>query len=355
VVFGASGDLAARKLYPAMAALADRGLLTPRFALVGVGRTPLSDEGFQDRVGAATSRAGPTWKEIVDHARYVAGDYDSPELYERIAGVLADIDASLATDGNRVYYLATPSSVFEPVIDALGRQPELRPARGRGFRRLVIEKPFGHDGESARHLDEVAHRGFGEEDIYRIDHYLGKETVQNVLALRFANAVFEPIWNRRYVDNVQITVAESIGVGHRAGFYESAGALRDIVQNHVLQVLALMAMEPPANFDAEGIRDEKIKALRAVPVLTPDEAVGEGVRAQYDAGVVEDEPVPGYREAAGVAPDSRTETFVAMRLHVDNWRWAGVPFFVRTASDSRAGSPKWRWSFTACRTCRLPR
>jgi glucose-6-phosphate 1-dehydrogenase len=262
--------------------------------------------------------------------RYVAGEYTGTDTHQRLATVLEELDRSLGTAGNRVHYLATVPEVFAGVATALAAHGMAQPRDDASFVRLVVEKPFGRDLDSALQLDAAIHAGFREDQVYRIDHYLGKETVQNVLALRFANAIFEPIWNRRYVDHVQITVAESLGVGHRGGFYETAGALRDIVQNHVLQVLALTLMEPPATIDAKGIRDEKVKALRAVDVLSPDEVSIDVVRGQYERGWVEGEEAVGYREEKGVDPASRTETFQAMRVRVDNWRWAGVPFYIRT-------------------------
>jgi glucose-6-phosphate 1-dehydrogenase len=244
--------------------------------------------------------------------------------------VLDDADKKQGTSGNRVYYLATIPAVFAEVAGALAKEGCNQPADGGGFVRLVVEKPYGRDLASALELDAEVHRAFEEGQIFRIDHYLGKETVQNVLALRFANAIFEPIWNRRYIEQVQITVAESIGVEHRGGFYETAGALRDIVQNHVMQVLALTMMEPPTWMDATHIRDEKVKLLKAIDIPSPDEAVDKSVRGQYVSGVVDHEPVVGYRDEQDVAPDSEIETYVALRLHVDNWRWAGVPVYVRT-------------------------
>jgi glucose-6-phosphate 1-dehydrogenase len=330
VVFGASGDLTARKLMPALEELAADRRLPPAFSVVGVARTEMSDDDFRERMSAAVEKPSPAWHNVVAGFRYVAGDYAEAGTFDRLRAVLDEIDQQRGTGGNRVYYLATVPTVFGEVAAALAEHGMAKPTREGSFVRIVIEKPYGHDLGSAQELDRAVHAAFDEEQVYRIDHYLGKETVQNVLALRFANAIFEPIWNRRYVDHVQVTVAESLGVGHRGGFYEGAGALRDIVQNHVLQVLALTLMEPPATVDANGIRDEKVKALRAIDVYSPDEVAGEVVRAQYDTGWVEGEEVPGYRAEEGVAPDSRTETYVAMRLHVDNWRWAGVPFYVRT-------------------------
>ena len=330
VIFGASGDLTSRKLLPAIEALSARRMLPPAFAVVGVARTEITDEDFRGLMRGAVKDAGPAWESVVAGCRYVAGDYAHPDTFAALKAVLTEIDRERGTSGNRIYYLATVPTVFAEVAQALGQHGLAQPAEADSFVRLVIEKPFGRDLESARQLDADLHTVFSEDQIYRIDHYLGKETVQNLLALRFANAIFEPIWNRRYVDHVQITVAESVGVGHRGGFYETAGALRDIVQNHVMQVLALTCMEPPATVDAQGIRDEKVKALRAVDILTPDEIVTEVVRGQYDAGWVEGEQVAGYREEADIAPASSTETYVAMRLKVDNWRWSGVPFYLRT-------------------------
>ncbi|MBA3654695.1 MAG: glucose-6-phosphate dehydrogenase [Actinobacteria bacterium] len=307
VVFGASGDLTSRKLLPAIDRLAANGRLDDRFTLVGVARTEMNDAGFQQRALDAVDDASAEYKEVAQRFRYVAGDYAADETFDALKTVLAELDLP------PVFYLATVPTVFAEVVEALGRHD-------LGSGRVVIEKPFGRDLETARQLNECLHAVFEERSIYRIDHYLGKETVQNVLALRFANTIFEPIWNRRYVDHVQITVAEEIGVEHRGSFYETAGALRDIVQNHVMQVLALTTMEPPVSIDAQGIRDEKVKALRAVPSLSAEDVSRHVVRAQY----------VGYTGEEGVAPDSQVETFMAMRLEVDNWRWAGVPIYIRT-------------------------
>jgi len=330
VVYGASGDLTHRKLVPALEALASDRRLSPAFAVVGVARTEMTDGEFRAKVLEAVPEPSAAWKALAGNFRYVAGSYTADGTFERLGQVLAELDDQVGTAGNRVHYLATVPEVFAGVAAALGRHGLSDPRDAGCFVRLVIEKPYGRDLAGAQHLDDAIHAVFREEQVYRIDHYLGKETVQNLLALRFANAIFEPIWNRRYVDHVQITVAESLGVGHRGGFYETAGALRDIVQNHVLQVLALTLMEPPATIDAKGIRDEKVKALRAVDILDPGDVSMDVVRAQYEGGRVEGEEVPGYREEGGVAPDSRTETYVAMRMKIDNWRWAGVPFYVRT-------------------------
>ena len=333
VVFGASGDLTARKLLPALAGLADQGGLPDAFCVVGVARTPWSDEEFRKMaVEAATSDGRPheRFVELAARFRYVAGEYDDVATFARLATVLGECDRDWGTAGNRIFYLATVPDAFGGVAASLAAIGCNHPGPGGSFARLVVEKPYGHDLASAQALDGALHGAFEEHQIFRIDHYMGKETVQNVLALRFANAIFEPIWNRRYVDCIQVTVAEQLGVEHRGGFYEHAGALRDIVQNHVMQVLALTLMEPPAVVDAEGIRDEKVKLLKAVVVPSVDQAVGDAVRGQYGAGVVDGQAVPGYREEEGVAPDSSTETYVAMQLAVDNWRWAGVPIYVRT-------------------------
>jgi glucose-6-phosphate 1-dehydrogenase len=338
VVFGASGDLTSRKLMPAVERLALRRLLPAGFSVVGVARTEMDDDDFRERMrttveefGGGGDEAKHVWDAFSNGGfRYVAGDYGDPDTFARLRKALDELDRERGTSGNRLYYLATPPTTFPIIARALGDAGLSRPERHGAFVRMVIEKPFGRDAESASDLDAVIHTAFDESQVYRIDHYLGKETVQNVLALRFANAIFEPVWNRRYVDHVQITVAEALGVGHRGSFYESAGALRDIVQNHVMQVLALTLMEPPATFDPNAIRDEKVKALRAVDLFTPEDVTTEVVRGQYTSGWVQGTQVPGYRDEEGVHPHSLRETFVAMKVQVDNWRWAGVPVYVRT-------------------------
>ena len=333
VMFGASGDLTARKLLPALASLAGNGSLADGFVLVGVARTKWTDDEFRKHCLESVSEAKPAWAELVKQFRYVSGNYDHDATFNKITEILAELDEAKGgggTAGNRIYYLATIPALFGEVARGLARHGLNRPGPGGKFARLVIEKPFGRNLETAMALDETLHECFDEPQIYRIDHYMGKETVQNVLALRFANSIFEPVWNRRYVGHVHVTVAESLGVEHRGSFYESAGALRDIVQNHVMQVLALTLMEPSATMDPTSIRDEKVKLLRSIMAPRPDE-VGTGVvRAQYTAGTIDGKTVPGYREEEGVDPQSMTETFVAMRLTVDNWRWAGVPVFIRT-------------------------
>lgn len=330
VVVGASGDLTARKLLPALGELCRRRLLPGAFAIVGVARTQLDDDGFRQLMTNAVADPPSGWDEVVKHSRYVAGDYADAQTFTSLKSVLGEVESDIGSPGNRTYYLATIPAVFEEVANQLGAAGLNRPEHEGTAVRLVIEKPFGRDLESARALNEALHQTFKEDQIYRIDHYLGKETVQNVLALRFANAIFEPLWNRSYVDHVQITVAESLGVEKRGGFYETAGALRDIVQNHVMQVLSMTLMEPPISIDAQGIRDEKVKALRAVVIPSPDMVRNDMVRAQYDSGWSEGAAVQGYRQEPDVSASSPTETYVAMKLEVDNWRWAGVPFYIRT-------------------------
>jgi glucose-6-phosphate 1-dehydrogenase len=326
VIFGASGDLTHKKLLPALYALAVRRLLPQRFAIVGVARTEGDDDSFrQDMADAVKQHARDpfnqeTWDELAAQLHYVATDFADSSGEDKVHDLLERLDGDRDLGGNRVFYLAVPPPAFPTIVDALGRR------RGdRGWTRLVVEKPFGHDLESARELTAKLREYFREEEIFRIDHYLGKETVQNMLALRFANGIFEPIWNRQFIDHVQITVGESIGIEARAGYYEHAGAIRDIFQNHLLQLLALTAMEPPIDFTSDAVHNEKVKVLRALGTPSPKSVV----RGQYGRGFVEGEEVVAYREEEGVAADSMTETFVAAKLYVDNWRWADTPFYVR--------------------------
>jgi glucose-6-phosphate 1-dehydrogenase len=336
VIMGASGDLTSRKLLPALAALHESGLLPHGFTIVGTARSEMSDEQFRKMLHEAAPSGGDGWRDVINRSRYVAGEYQSPATYITLGEVLREVDRTCATGGNRIFYLATPPQVFPTIVEQLGAAGMNRASGDGTFVRIVIEKPYGRDLESAQALDKTVHSAFDETSVYRIDHYLGKETVQNVLALRFANAIFEPVWNRRYIDNVQITVAETLGVGHRAEFYESAGALRDILQNHVLQVLTLVAMEAPARIQPEEIRDEKVKVLRAIDVMSPADVNDYTVRAQYNAGKIGGDPVRGYCDEEGVAENSTTETYVAAKFMVDNWRWNGVPFYVRTGKRLRA-------------------
>jgi glucose-6-phosphate 1-dehydrogenase len=331
VVFGGTGDLAARKLYPALASLALRDQLPAAFMVVGVARTEGDDHEFEERVLTAVEKSDtPGGVEALRargvQYRYVVGQAEDVATYQALREKLQGDDGRI---GSCLFYLATIPRLFGTIATQLG-DVGLASEDDGTYRRLVVEKPFGHDLGTARALDAQLHHDFHEHQIFRIDHYLAKETVQNILALRFTNTIFEPIWNRRYVDHVQITVAEDEGVGHRGTFYEQAGALRDIVQNHVMQVLALTAMEPPASFNADPIRDEKVKLLRSIHPLEPHALHQRVVRGQYTAGVVQGVEVPGYREEEGVDPHSTVETYLALKLDIDNWRWAGVPFYVRT-------------------------
>jgi glucose-6-phosphate 1-dehydrogenase len=327
VIFGASGDLTQRKLFPALYSLAFRRLLPEQFAVVGVARTEETDEEFAERMKESVQEhardpfRGEVWESLAAGMRYVTADFADEAGIERLAEVLTELDDERGTRGNRVYYLATPPSVFPIVARAVGKR-----RRAEGWTRLIVEKPFGRDLGSARELNSVLEEYFDEREVFRIDHYLGKETVQNMLVLRFANGIFEPIWNRQFVDHVQITVAESMGIEGRAGYYEQAGAVRDIFQNHLLQLVAITAMEPPIDFTADSVRNEKVKVLRAMHTPGPKSVV----RGQYGRGFVEGVEVPGYREEEDVDPQSLTDTYVAAKLYVDNWRWADTPWYVRT-------------------------
>ena len=332
VIFGASGDLTKRKLLPAVYTLFQEHLVPQNFSVVGFSRSEMSDDEFRSRMrDAAEEFSGPidgeTWNKFAQGVRYISAHPHNPDEYKKLASVLEQLDRERGTGGNRVYYLAVPPSSFLPIVRNL--QSAGLEKSERGWARVIIEKPFGHDLESARQLNRELNKVFREEQVYRIDHYLGKETVQNLLVFRFANGIFEPIWNRRYVDNVQITAAETLGVENRASYYEEAGALRDMVQNHVLQVLSMTAMEPPVSFDASSVRAEKLKVLRAIHPLCGGDAPRCAVRGQYGPGRIGEEKVVGYRQEPGVAPDSTTETFAALKLQIENWRWADVPFYLR--------------------------
>ncbi len=345
VMFGVTGDLSHRKLIPALYDLGCHGVLPFGTTLVGYGRQEMTDDQFRDLMREAIDDHygeevvdGSLCDRLLQAPRYVQGQFDDPAGYERLAAVLDELDGKGARD-NRMFYLATPPSQFEVLIEQLGTSGLARrgafdgehgPGEARGWTRVVIEKPFGRDLQTAHELDQVIAQVFDERQVYRIDHYLAKETVQNLLVLRFANGIFEPVWNRRYVDFVEITAAETLGVEHRGPYYEEAGALRDMITPHLIQLFSLVAMEPPAAFDADAVRDEKMKVLRAVRPI-PGQSVGDwAVRAQYVQGRVEGEDVPAYRAEERVAPDSYTETYAALKLLVDNWRWQGVPFYLRT-------------------------
>ena len=336
VLFGATGDLSHRKVFPALYQLWRTDLLPHEWRLIAVGRRPYDDESFRaevrkalelySRVAPEEARVGP----FLGRIDYHQGDFGDDATFDRLAERLATCEAEHGTRGNVVFYLATQSTVFPLVVGQLGRCGLDHEVHGGGWRRVVIEKPFGRDIDSAKRLNREVGKVFRESQVYRIDHYLGKETVRNLLVFRFGNGIFEPLWNRRYVDHVQITVAETIGVEGRTAFYEETGAVRDILQNHLLQLLTLVAMEPPATFDADALRDEKVKVLRAIGEPTPDEVERDIVRGQYGPGWVEAQAVTGYRHEPEVDPLSETETFVAARLEIDDWRWSGVPFFLRT-------------------------
>lgn len=334
-IFGASGDLTKRKLLPALYNLARKKLLPSNFALVGFALDPLTDDAFRERVfqnlkqfGGATDDC-PFCKWLLERAYYVAGDFKDSAAYAKLKDLLASVDEKHATGGNYFYYLATLPQFFAEIVKQLGAAHLTEQCEGH-WRRVVIEKPFGNDLESAKALNREITQVLTENQIYRIDHYLGKETVQNILVFRFSNGIFEPIWNRRYIDHVQITVAESLGVEQRGGYYDRAGCLRDMVPNHILQLVTLTAMEPPISFQADAVRDEQSKILHAIQHLSPEEVLTRAVRGQYGEGQEDGKPVPAYRSEPSVARDSNTETFVSLKLSIDNWRWADVPFYIRT-------------------------
>jgi glucose-6-phosphate 1-dehydrogenase len=336
VLFGATGDLASRKVLPALYQLWRTNLLPHEFVVVASGRRAFSDEAFRDVVREALEQysrvpveAAPLTT-FLERIVYHTADFADDAAFDRLVDRLEGLDADRGTRGNRLYYLATQPSAFPLVIGQLGRCGLDHERHGGGWRRIVIEKPFGRDLESANRLNREVGKVFRETQVYRIDHYLGKETVRNLMVFRFGNGIFEPLWNRRYVDHVQITVAESIGIEQRGAFYEETGASRDFLQNHLLQLLSLVAMEPPATFHADALRDEKVKVIRAIAPLGRDELRHHVVRGQYAKGWVAAEPVPGYRDEADVHPESETETFVAARFLIDDWRWSGVPFYIRT-------------------------
>jgi glucose-6-phosphate 1-dehydrogenase len=337
ILFGASGDLARRKVIPALYDLAAHNSLGPRYAIVGFARTPMTDEAFRTTAGDAAksiSEVGPIdpkgWSQFASNLYYSAGDYGDQEAYARLAKRLAEFEESKNLGGNRLFYLSTPPEVYPNIVEQLGRAGLARPSSPNSWVRIIIEKPFGRDLASAKELNKIVLNVFDEKQVYRIDHYLGKDTVQNLLVLRFGNGIFEPLWNRNYVDQVQITAAETLGVERRGGFYESAGALRDMIQSHVLQLTSLVGVEPPASFDATAVRNEKLKVLQSIRPFDLEMVAQYVVRGQYAPGAIDGKQVPGYRAEPGVSPNSRTETFVAARLLIDNWRWAGVPFYLRT-------------------------
>ncbi len=336
VIFGAAGDLTKRKLIPALFNLASQQLLSSQVAMVGIDRMEMDSEsyrqslseGIESYLGDGFDQA--LWERNVSKAYYMAGDFRNAESYQQLKAFLQQVDEAQGTAGNYLFYLATPPSFFGVIATELGKAGLTKEDDGL-WRRIIIEKPFGRDLESAKALNSTLHQSFEEHQIYRIDHYLGKETVQNIMAYRFGNGTVEPIWNHRYIDNVQITVAESLGVEDRASYYEEAGALRDMVANHLLAVLSVVAMEPPNSFEADAIRDEQLKVLKAIQPFNPKQVLMDAVRGQYGEGVLDDgEQLPAYHDEPGISEDSTTETFVALKLMIDSWRWAGVPFYLRT-------------------------
>ncbi len=341
VIFGATGDLAHRKLMPALYTLARIGMLPAECVVVGFARRPMTDDVFRDAM--AKSVVGETappsddgaWEHFARRLFYVQADFHDPGGYTRLRETLDRLDRERGTAGNRLFYLATAPELYGEIVTRLGEhqlvaRPALGADGGRPWTRVIVEKPFGRDLASAQELNRTLLGVFRESQIFRIDHYLGKETVQNILVFRFANGIFEPIWNQHYVDHVQITVAETVGVEGRAGYYDTAGVVRDIIQSHMMQLLTLMAMESPVAIDPDAVRSEKVKVLRAARRIAPEDVARNVVFGQYGAGTIEGQPVPGYPDEPRVAPGSRTPTFVAMRLFIDNWRWAGVPFYLRT-------------------------
>jgi glucose-6-phosphate 1-dehydrogenase len=337
VLFGASGDLAKRKVIPAMYDLATHNALGPRYAIVGFARTGMTEDAFRRGLSEAAktiSEVGPIdskqWDAFASNLYYCPGDYANPESYAQLCKRLTELEVAKNLGGNRLFYLSTPPEVYPDIVQQLGRACIARPVSPTSWTRIIIEKPFGRDLASAKTVNQMVLSVFDEKQVYRIDHYLGKDTVQNLLVLRFGNGIFEPLWNRNYVDHVQITASETLGVERRGGFYETAGALRDMIQSHVLQLTSLVAVEPPAAFDATAVRNEKLKVLQSIRPFNLEMVAQSVVRGQYAPGKIGDQPVPGYREEPGVNVASKTETFVSARLLIDNWRWAGVPFYIRT-------------------------
>ena len=335
VIFGAAGDLTRRKLIPALYNLAKADLLSREFAILGIAHNPMSDDEFRKKLTedihnyAGSEIDSAIWEWFTHRLYYVKGDFEDPSVYSQLKATLEKLDQEHSTHGNYFFYLATAPNYFGMIVEQLASAGLMEEKDGH-WRRVIVEKPFGHDLESAKALNQKLLTFASEKQIYRIDHYLGKETVQNILAFRFANGIFEPIWNRRYIDHVQISVGETVGVEQRGSYYDQAGALRDMVPNHIMQLISLTAMEPPVSFEANAVRDEQAKILHAIQPLSSEEVLTRTVRGQYGPGIEDSHRVPGYRNEPDVPPDSRTETFVAMKLAIDNWRWADVPFYLRT-------------------------
>jgi glucose-6-phosphate 1-dehydrogenase len=338
VIFGATGDLTKRKLIPALINLAQEGLLSKQFAIVGFASNDYNTESFRKVMAEEVPKFAPEsidlkqWEWLAERIYYVRGDFQDPEAYKRLQQQILETQKAHNTQGNRFYYLAVAPRFFSPIVEQLGAAGMVKEETGK-WARVIVEKPFGHDLESAKQLNADLKRVLEEKQIYRIDHYLGKETVQNVMVFRFSNNIIEPLWNRNYVDHVQITAAETVGVEHRGGFYETAGALRDMVPNHLFQLLTMTAMEPPISFDADEVRNKQAEILHAIQPLGPEDVLTHAVRGQYGEGVVDGQPVVGYRSEPDVSPTSNTETYVGLKLLIDNWRWAGVPFYLRTGKS----------------------
>ena len=337
VIYGANGDLTKRKLMPALYRLAYEGRLAPGFAVIGISRTAMSNDEFRERMHDSVKKFledspfdEDLWKSFAQGLFYLAGDVADPQSYQALVKTLGEVEDSRKTEDNALFYLSTQPSQYAEIAEGLAAAGL---NKGQGWRRIVIEKPFGHDLQSARELQGRLEKCFHENEIYRIDHYLGKETVQNIMAFRFGNGIFEPLWNRTYVDHVQITAAESIGVEGRGAYYQEAGALRDMIQNHLLQVMATVTMEPASSFTSDAVRDERAKLLRAIRIMRPDQVAANAVSGQYGPGRSGSEQVPGFRQEKGVDPESQTNTYAAVTFLVDNWRWAGVPFYIRTGKS----------------------
>jgi len=340
VIFGASGDLARRKLLPAIYDMAANGLLNDKTYIVGYSRSAMTDEQYRKVARESVQKHARNkaldealWKKLEDRIYYTQADYGSADDHARVGATLGRLDKKFGNAGNRLFYLSTPPEMFDDIITRLGEREVAEKGQNTTpavWHRIIIEKPFGHDLASAKALNVLLHKYFTEEQVFRIDHYLGKETVQNLMVMRFANSIFEPIWNYKYVDHVQITVAETLGVGSRAGYYDQSGAVRDMVQNHMFQLMALAAMEPPAALDAVSVRDEKVKVFKSVRRIRPEQVDQFAVRGQYGPGESSGQKTPGYRREQNVPPDSKTETFAALKVFIDNWRWSGMPFYLRT-------------------------
>jgi glucose-6-phosphate 1-dehydrogenase len=335
VIFGATGDLTKRKLIPALLNLAQEEVLTRQFAIIGFAANDLTTETFRKNLGDELPHFAhdpidlKMWEWLSQRIYYVKGDFQDPEAYKRLQQQISEVEKVHNTGGNKFFYLAVAPRFFAPIVQQLGNAGLVKEENGK-WARVIIEKPFGHDLESARLLNAELKKVLSEKQIYRIDHYLGKETVQNVMVFRFTNNIIEPLWNRNYVDHVQITASETVGVEHRGGFYETAGALRDMVPNHLFQLMTMTAMEPPISFDADEVRNKQAEVLHAIQPLAPEDVLTNMVRGQYGEGYIDGQYVVGYRQEPDVSPTSNTETFVAMKLQIDNWRWAGVPFYLRT-------------------------